>query len=80
MSAGPSMFAGMIKRGIMFDLLGHVNWLAVASASITAFLLGGIWFMLIFKRTYVVALGRENTPPPARSAVSPARGRFSARR
>ena len=54
----------------MFDVLGQVNWFGVVMASIAAFLFGGIWFMLIFKRAYVVALGKENAPPPPRSAIS----------
>ena len=53
----------------MFEAIRDVNWFAVALANITAFLVGGIWFMLLFKRTYAIALGRE-TASPKPSAIS----------
>ena len=43
----------------MLDALAHLNWLAVVVAVIASFALGGIWFPLIVRRAYSIALGRE---------------------
>lgn len=43
----------------MLDALGNLNWLAVLFAVIAAFVLGGVWFPLVVKRAYAVALGHE---------------------
>lgn len=40
----------------MFDAFTHINWLAVIAASVAQFLLGGVWFMVLFKRQYAQAL------------------------
>jgi hypothetical protein len=47
----------------MLDALKDVSWLAVLLADVLAFVLGGVWFAVLFARVYAVALGREGEPP-----------------
>lgn len=47
----------------MTDAIAHVNWLAVLVASITHFVLGGIWFAALFAQPYARALGIADRPP-----------------
>ena len=53
----------------MLDRIVHVNLLAVVLATIVSFLLGGIWFVLLFAKKYVVVMGRESLPEPKPSAI-----------
>ncbi len=53
----------------MLTALNEVNWLAVAIAEAALFALGAVWFMLLFARAYVVALGREDAPAQKPSAL-----------
>ncbi len=46
----------------MLNALLSINWLAVLAASVLNFLLGGVWFMVLFKRQYAVALELEDAP------------------
>jgi hypothetical protein len=46
----------------MLNALLSINWLAVLAASVLNFLLGGVWFMFLFKRQYAVALDLEDAP------------------
>jgi len=46
----------------MLNALLSINWLAVLAASVLNFLLGGVWFMVLFKRQYAVALKLEDAP------------------
>jgi hypothetical protein len=48
----------------MFNVLGQINWLAVAVATVASFMLGALWFTAIFGKCYAVALGREDAPKP----------------
>ena len=41
------------------DTIPHLNWLAVTLAVAAFFVLGGIWFPLVVRRAYAIALGRE---------------------
>lgn len=45
----------------MADAIIHLNWLAIAVAVAAYFVLGGIWFPLVVRRAYAIALGREMT-------------------
>jgi Protein of unknown function (DUF1761) len=47
----------------MFDVLGQINWLGVAAATLATAVLGGLWFTALFGKYYTVALGREGQPP-----------------
>lgn len=40
----------------------HINWLSIAVCSLALFILGGLWFVLLFGKQYALALGRENEP------------------
>lgn len=46
----------------MLNALLSINWLAVLAASVLNFLLGGVWFMVLFKRQYAVALELDDAP------------------
>ncbi len=46
----------------MLTAMVHINWLAVAAATLISFLLGGLWFAVLFARLYSVAMGREHDP------------------
>lgn len=44
----------------MFNVLSSLNWLAVLLATVATFLLGGAWFMGLFKAPYAASLGRTD--------------------
>lgn len=44
----------------MFNVLSEINWLAVLAGSIAMTVLGGIWFMGLFRKQYPIALGRTD--------------------
>ena len=52
----------------MPTMFSQINWLAVLAATAATFLLGGAWFMGLFKSQYASALGRsdlgEQKPSP----------------
>jgi len=48
---------------MMLDVLPQLNWLAIAAATAASFVLGGLWFTLIFGKAYATALGRQGEPP-----------------
>lgn len=39
----------------MINAISRVNWLAVLAASVAHFVLGGIWFAVLFGRQYAAA-------------------------
>ena len=43
----------------MFTTLATINWLSVLLAFIVYFLLGALWFTLLFPKPYRFSLGRE---------------------
>ena len=47
----------------MFDVLTAVNWLSVLLAFIAYFLLGPLWYLLLFPKQYRVSLGRKPDEP-----------------
>lgn len=47
----------------MNDAISHVNWLAVLTASVANFLLGGLWFVALVGKYYPIALGIADRPP-----------------
>jgi Protein of unknown function (DUF1761) len=53
----------------MFNVLGQINWLAVAAATLAAAVLGALWFTALFGKYYTVALGREGQPPPEMTPI-----------
>jgi len=48
----------------MFNVLATINWLSVLAAFIAYFLLGPLWYLVLFPRSYRAALGKENEPAP----------------
>ncbi len=47
----------------MTQALLQVNWFAILVASVAHFILGGIWFLLLFAKQYAVALGIPDRQP-----------------
>ena len=46
----------------MSNAIISVNWFAVLVATLVSFVLGGIWFTVLFGKLYATALGREHDP------------------
>lgn len=44
----------------MINLLSHINWVAVLVAFLAYFILGALWFTLLFSKQYSASLGKEN--------------------
>ena len=40
------------------ELFQGINWLAVLAATVAAFLLGGLWFSVLFGKQWIAALGK----------------------
>ena len=53
----------------MFNVVSQINWLAVLLATVATFLLGGAWFMGLFKARYAASLGRTGMADPKPSAI-----------
>ena len=53
----------------MIEAFSHVNWLAVLAASVAHFILGGIWFAVLFAKPYARALGIADRPPQKPGAI-----------
>lgn len=47
----------------MFEVLTAVNWLSVLLAFVAYFLLGPLWYLLLFPKQYRVSLGRKPDEP-----------------
>lgn len=48
----------------MISQLAHLNWIAVLIAFIIYFVLGALWFTVLFSKPYKISLGRENETLP----------------
>jgi hypothetical protein len=46
----------------MFDALSNVRWVGVAAAFVPYFILGGLWFTVLFPKAYRASLGKEHAP------------------
>ena len=44
----------------MFNVLAEINWLAVLAATVVNAMLGGAWYMGLFKEQYPASLGRTD--------------------
>ncbi|WP_217603409.1 DUF1761 domain-containing protein [Chitinophaga sp. GbtcB8] len=44
----------------MISQLANLNWVSVSLAFVVYFLLGALWFTLLFTKQYKISLGREN--------------------
>ncbi len=47
----------------MMSAVMQVNWLAVLGASVAHFMLGGVWFLVLFGQYYATVLGIADRPP-----------------
>jgi amino acid transporter len=54
----------------MFNVLGEINWLAVALATVASAALGGVYFAVLVPKYYLIALGRQDVPEPERTVGS----------
>lgn len=53
----------------MFNVLSEISWLGVLAATVATFLLGGAWFMGLFKTQYASSLGRTDSSDQTPSAI-----------
>lgn len=44
----------------MIAQLAHLNWISILAAFFAYFLLGGLWFTVLFGKQYKFSLGKEN--------------------
>jgi Protein of unknown function (DUF1761) len=44
----------------MINVISDLNWLGVLLAFIVYYLIGAVWFTVLFKQQYMISLGREN--------------------
>ncbi len=47
----------------MTELFTSINWLGVLLGFIPYFMIGALWFTLLFKKQYAISLGKENSMP-----------------
>lgn len=47
----------------MMQAISSLNWFGVLLAFVPYFLLGALWFTVLFKKQYAISLGRENDQP-----------------
>ncbi|WP_221392965.1 DUF1761 domain-containing protein [Dyadobacter sp. NIV53] len=53
----------------MFNVLADISWLSVVIAFVPYFLLGALWFTVLFSRPYKISLGIENEPAQKPAAI-----------
>jgi hypothetical protein len=46
----------------MFNVLTQINWLSVLCAFVPYFMLGALWFTILFQKPYLKSLGKLNQP------------------
>jgi hypothetical protein len=51
----------------MFNVLTSINWLSVLVAFVAYFLLGALWYLLLFPKPYRTSLGKTGEPDAAQS-------------
>ena len=44
----------------MINSISEIKWLSVLAAFVPYFMLGALWFTLLFKKQYLISLGKEN--------------------
>lgn len=47
----------------MFNVLTEINWISVLLAFVVYFILGALWFTLLFSKQYSISLGKQNDQP-----------------
>ena len=53
----------------MFNVLTEISWLSVLLAFVPYFLLGALWFTLLFPKPYLISLGKENEAQQKPAAI-----------
>jgi hypothetical protein len=53
----------------MFNVLSDINWLSVLLAFVVYFLLGALWYMVLFPQAYKVSLGKAHETLNNQSAL-----------
>ncbi|RFS17690.1 DUF1761 domain-containing protein [Emticicia sp. C21] len=48
----------------MINQVANLNWISVAIAFVVYFVLGALWFTLLFPKPYKISLGKENETLP----------------
>lgn len=51
----------------MFNVLTSINWLSVLAAFVAYFLLGALWYLLLFPKPYRASLGKIGEPDAGQS-------------
>lgn len=52
---------------MILNQLSNVNWLAILVAFFVFFMLGYVWYQLLFVKAYKIALGKENEELPKKT-------------
>jgi hypothetical protein len=53
----------------MFNVLSNIHWLSVLLAFVAYFLLGALWYMVLFPQAYKVSLGKAQETLDNQSAL-----------
>jgi hypothetical protein len=53
----------------MFNVLTTINWLSVLAAFAAYFMLGPLWYLVLFPKPYRAALGKGNEPAPKPESI-----------
>lgn len=49
----------------MISQLANLNWISILLASVAYFMLGYVWYVLLFAKPYKISLGKENETLPS---------------
>ena len=52
--------ASLFFLPFMFNVVSDIHWLSVVAAFAAYFMLGALWYMVLFPQTYKVSLGKAN--------------------
>lgn len=44
----------------MFNVLSDIHWLSVLAAFVAYYMLGALWYLVLFPQTYKISLGQAN--------------------
>jgi hypothetical protein len=54
---------------MMINAISALNWFSVLLAFAVYFLLAVVWYTVLFKKQYVISLGKENKPQPSLTPI-----------
>ncbi len=52
--------ASLFSFFLMFNVVSDIHWLSVLAAFAAYFMLGALWYIVLFPQTYKVSLGKAN--------------------